>query len=93
MRNERRPKRIGRRTTAVAALIGSLTLAVSSAEAHSTPGGVRGLPSNSTAHEQLARGDGFEMGDAGILAGSAVVFGLGLAVASTRLRPKRPVHS
>ena len=82
MRNKRR-----RRLTAVAALIASLTLSASSAGAHPTPG-ARGLPSDSTAQEQVAPGDGFDKSDAGIMAGSAVVLGLGLAMARTRLRPK-----
>ena len=83
MRSKRR-----RRMTAVAALIASLTLAASSADAHPTPGGARGLPSDSTAQEQIARGDGFDKSDAGIMAASAVAIGLGLAMARTRLRPK-----
>ena len=83
MRSKRR-----RRLTAVAALIASLTLSASSAAAHPTPVGPRGLPSDSTAQELVGPGDGFNKSDAGILAGSAVVIGLGLVVARTRPRPK-----
>jgi hypothetical protein len=88
MRSKRR-----RRLTAVAALIASLTLSASSADAHPTPVGPRGLPSDSTAQELVAPGDGFNKSDAGIMAGTAVAIGLGAAMARTRLRPKPAMHT